>query len=60
VAGDAPVSEAVRVMRDRALRRVLVFNQEQALAGVVTLGDVAASRDPGSALADITNAPPNR
>jgi CBS domain-containing protein len=60
VAGDAPVSEAVRLMRDRALHRVLVFDQEQALAGVVTLGDVAAQRDPRSALADITNAPPNR
>jgi CBS domain-containing protein len=60
VAGDAPVSEAVRLMRDRALHRVLVFNQEQALAGVVTLGDVAVEHEPRSALADISNAPPNR
>jgi CBS domain-containing protein len=60
ISGDAPVAEAVKVMRDRALHRVLVFNQEQALSGVVTLGDVAGEREPGSALADITNAPPNR
>jgi CBS domain-containing protein len=60
IAGDAPVAEAVRVMRDRALHRVLVFNDEQALAGVVTLGDVAVEREPESALADISNAPPNR
>jgi CBS domain-containing protein len=60
VAGDAPVSEAVKLMRDRALHRVLVVNEEQALAGVVTLGDVAIERQPASALADITNAPPNR
>ncbi len=60
VAGDAPVSEAVKLMRDRSLHRVLVFNQKQALAGVVTLGDVAVQRDPDSALADIRSAPPNR
>jgi CBS domain-containing protein len=60
IAGDAPVSEAVRVMRDRSLHRVLVFNEEQELAGVITLGDVAVDRDPDSALADISNAPPNR
>jgi len=60
VAGDAPVAEAVRLMRDRALHRVIVFNREQALAGVVTLGDVAVERQPASALADISNAPPNR
>jgi CBS domain-containing protein len=60
VAGDAPVSEAAKVMRDRALHRVLVFDHHQALAGVVTLGDLAAQVDPDSALADITNAPPNR
>jgi CBS domain-containing protein len=60
VADDAPVTEAVRIMRDRALHRILVFNDEQALAGVVTLGDVAAERDPDSPLADIANAPANR
>jgi CBS domain-containing protein len=60
VAGDAPVSEAVRIMRDRALHRVLVFNHEQALAGLVTLGDVAAERGPDSVLADIARAPANR
>lgn len=60
IAADAPVSEAVRLMRDRALHRVLVFNQEQALTGVVTLGDVAVEREPRSALADIITAPPNR
>ena len=60
IAADAPVSEAARVMRDRALHRVLVFNHEQALSGVVTLGDVAAQREPDSVLADIRNAPPNR
>jgi CBS domain-containing protein len=60
IAADAPVSEAVRLMRDRALHRVLVFNQEQTLTGVVTLGDVAVEREPRSALADIITAPPNR
>ena len=60
VAGNAPVTEAVKIMRDRALHRVLVFNDEQALAGVVTLGDGAVERDPDSPLADITRAQANR
>lgn len=29
------------------------------LVGIVTLGDLAIDRQPGSALADISNAPPN-
>jgi CBS domain-containing protein len=60
VSGEAPVTEAVKIMRDRALHRVLVFNDEQALAGVVTLGDIAAEGDADSAIADITSTVANR
>jgi hypothetical protein len=33
--------------------------EEGRLAGIVTLGDLAIDRQRGSALADISNAPPN-
>ena len=60
IPGDAPVGAAVRVMRERSLRRLLVVNQDKQLSGIVTLGDLAAQQAPQSALADISQAPPNR
>jgi CBS domain-containing protein len=54
----ATVEEAIRLMRDNALRRVPVFEGDRAV-GIVTLGDLAIERDGNSALADISAAPPN-
>lgn len=55
--GDA-VEHAVQLMRDKALRRLPVCDGGQAI-GIVSLGDLAMRNDPGSALADISEEPPN-
>jgi len=52
------VEEAVRLMRTHAIRRLPVVEGGQAV-GIVSLGDLARERDPGSALGEISAAPPN-
>ena len=58
ISPDEPADEAVRRMRDNAIRRLLVIEGERPV-GIVSLGDLAIRKDPSSALADISNAPPN-
>jgi CBS domain-containing protein len=58
VAPDDPVERAVQVMRDRAVRRVPVVEDGKPV-GIVSIGDLAVERDPGSALADISEEPPS-
>ena len=48
-----------RAMRERALRRLPVVDERGTVVGIVSLGDLAVERDPRSALADISAAPPN-
>ena len=55
---DADVSEAVNVMREKALRRLPVTEDGRPV-GIVSLGDLAIEEDPNSALADISEAAPN-
>ena len=55
---DDPVERAVEIMRERAVRRLPVIQDGKAV-GIVSLGDLALERDPDSALADISGAPPN-
>ena len=52
------VEQAVRLMGTHALRRVPVVEGGQSV-GMVSLGDLAAERDPGSALGDISSASPH-
>lgn len=52
------VDDAVRLMAERALRRLPVVEDGKPV-GIVTLGDLAVERDPNSALADISEAPPS-
>lgn len=59
VSPDAPVAEAVSLMRDRAVRRLPVIGSDGQAQGMVSIGDLALSEDPSSALADISAAPPN-
>src|SRR5438270_104008 len=47
-----PIDEALRLMRERAVRRLPVVEQGKPV-GVVSLGDLAIERDDNSALADI-------
>jgi CBS domain-containing protein len=53
------VGSVVRVMRDKAIRRLPVVEETGEVIGIVSLGDVAVERDRHSALADISAAPPN-
>lgn len=58
VAPDDPVAKAVEIMSNSAVRRLPVVDNGE-LVGVVSIGDLAIERDPESALADISEAPPN-
>lgn len=58
VAPTDSVDEAIRLMREKALRRLPVVDKGTAV-GIVSLGDLAVERDSDSALADISSAPPN-
>lgn len=55
----ATVEEAATVMRERAVRRLLVCDADRQLVGIVSLGDLATRVDPLSALSQITEAAPN-
>lgn len=59
IAPSASVGEAVRLMRDKAIRRLPVVDEHGEVVGIVSLGDVAVERDRRTALADISAAPPN-
>jgi CBS domain-containing protein len=59
VSPDDPVSRAVQLMRDHAVRRLPVCQDGRPI-GIVSIGDLALDRDPRSALADISAATPNR
>ncbi|MFJ8928762.1 MULTISPECIES: CBS domain-containing protein [unclassified Streptomyces] len=52
---DDEVSAAVALMREYAVRRLPVVQDGQAV-GMVSLGDLALTQDPASALADISGA----
>ena len=55
---DQAVDEAIRVMRDSAVRRIPVVD-EGIPVGILSIGDLALERDQDSALADISAAPAN-
>lgn len=55
---DAPAREAALLMRDRAVRRVLVCDDNE-LIGIVSIGDLAVDIDPESVLGGISGAAPN-
>ncbi|MFI9586094.1 CBS domain-containing protein [Streptomyces sp. NPDC052236] len=52
------VGEAIRLMTTHAVRRLPVMEDGRPL-GVVSLGDLAVTQDPDSALAEISMAEPN-
>jgi CBS domain-containing protein len=54
-----PINDAVKVMREKAIRRLPVVEGGRPV-GIVSLGDLAVERDPESALGNISAAPPNR
>ncbi len=54
---DDNLDEAVKLMRDKAVRRVPVLSNGQAV-GILSLGDLAMQRDRRSVLGQISAAPP--
>lgn len=56
---DDTTQEAALLMRDRAVRRVLVLGDGSGLAGILSIGDLAAEIDPESVLGGISEAAPN-
>jgi CBS domain-containing protein len=56
---DDTVQSAALLMRDNAVRRVLVCDEEQNLVGIVSIGDLAEEIDPESVLGGISRAEPN-
>lgn len=52
------LERAMDLMGERAIRRLPVVEYHR-LVGIVSLGDLARGRDPRSALADISAAPPS-
>ena len=54
-----PVEEAINLMREKAIRRILVMDNGSPV-GIVSIGDLAVERDRQSALGDISAAPPNQ
>ena len=58
VSDEASIDEAVRLMREKAIRRLPVVAGDRPI-GVVSLGDVELKRDRLSPLADISAASPN-
>lgn len=56
---DADVADAVRLMEEKAIRRIPIVDSGRAV-GVVSIGDLAIARDPKSALGRISAASPTR
>jgi CBS domain-containing protein len=52
------VDRAIALMRDKAVRRVLVLDGSKPV-GIVSLGDLAQRLDRSSVLGEISSAPPN-
>lgn len=55
---NASLDEAVALMRSKKVRRIPVV-RDGAPIGIVSIGDLAKSKDPDSALAEISAAAPN-
>jgi CBS domain-containing protein len=58
LAPSATIDEAVKVMREHAIRRVPVVHDNHPI-GIVSIGDLAREKDPNSVLAQISAAAAN-
>jgi CBS domain-containing protein len=59
VSPDDDVHRVVQLMKERAVRRLPVCEDDGRLVGVVSIGDIAIDRDRQSVLGRISAAPPN-
>jgi CBS domain-containing protein len=55
----ASVGDAVRLIREKAIRRLPVVEEGGEVVGIVSMGDIAVARDRKSALGDVSAAPPS-
>lgn len=55
----ASIGDAVRLIREKSIRRLPVVEDGGEVVGIVSIGDIAVARDRRSALGDISAAPPN-
>jgi len=55
----ASVGDAVRLIREKAIRRLPVMEEGGEVVGIVSMGDIAVARDRKSALGEVSAAPPN-
>jgi predicted transcriptional regulator len=60
VSPDDDIERAVQLMRDKAIRRLLVVDAQNTALGIISLGDLALERDSQSVLGQISAAPSNR
>lgn len=58
VSPDTPLDQAIKLIRAKSVRRLPVV-QAGRVVGILSLGDLAIERDPGSALADVSAAEGN-
>ncbi len=56
---DVSVDDVLRIMREEDIRRLPVVKNGRPV-GIVSLGDLAVEREPGSTLADISAATPDQ
>ena len=59
IAPDASVGQAVRLIREKSIRRLPVVEGGGHVVGIVSIGDIAVARDRKSALGAISAASPN-
>jgi CBS domain-containing protein len=55
----ASLDDAVRLIRQKAIRRLPVVEDDGEVLGIISIGDIAVAKDRESALADVSAAPPN-
>lgn len=58
IEADASIDDAVKLMREKDIRRLPVVEDDKPV-GIVSLGDIAKEQDADSALGDISSAEPN-
>ena len=58
IEADASIDDAVKLMREKDIRRLPVVEDDKPI-GIVSLGDIAKEQDADSALGDISSAEPN-
>ncbi len=55
----ASIDDAIRLIRQKAIRRLPVVEDNGEILGIISIGDIAVAKDRESALADVSAAPPN-